>query len=111
MSIKEMNLLELDFLFRLDFRLHVTPVTFSSCCDHLDHERMLSLLFAKHRPVPFCPSVEVSISPPIKVVAECAERKAVSDMETDSCESHTPPRDSESYGRLGLAITSTSVVQ
>ena len=110
MSTKEINQLELDFLFRLDFRLNVTPTTFSCYCDHLDHERMLSLQFAKFRPMNSCLSYEVSSSPPLKSVAACAEKKALYDMDTDTCESHTPSRDSESYGRLGLAISPTSVV-
>ena len=33
-----MNALELDFLFRLNFRLHVTVSVFESYCSHLERE-------------------------------------------------------------------------
>lgn len=41
-SLAELNSLELDFLFRLSFRLHVTPSVFEGYCTHLERELMLA---------------------------------------------------------------------
>ncbi|RAL46191.1 hypothetical protein DM860_016624 [Cuscuta australis] len=40
-STREMNLLEVDFLFGLGFHLNVTPATFHSYCAHLHAETLL----------------------------------------------------------------------
>lgn len=39
-SVVELNRLELEFLFRLDFRLSVTTSVFESYCTHLEKEVM-----------------------------------------------------------------------
>lgn len=49
-SIAELNKLELDLLFRLDFRVQVTLHTFESYCTHLERE----LLSLKNRPIHRC---------------------------------------------------------
>eukprot|EP00250_Pteridium_aquilinum_P006057 c16043_g1_i1 orf=233-979(+) len=41
-SVAELNSLELDFLFRLQFQLHVTPSVFEGYCTHLERELMLA---------------------------------------------------------------------
>lgn len=41
-SLAELNSLELDFLFRLNFQLHVTSSNFEGYCTHLEKEVMLS---------------------------------------------------------------------
>eukprot|EP00897_Mesotaenium_endlicherianum_P008322 jgi/Mesen1/7518/ME000039S06738 len=48
----EMNRLELEFLFRLDFRLHVTTADFGAYCAHLEHQLRLSQVAAMERPMP-----------------------------------------------------------
>ncbi|GER49399.1 cyclin family protein [Striga asiatica] len=40
-STREMNILEVDFLFGLGFHLNVTPSTFHSYCSHLQKEMMI----------------------------------------------------------------------
>ncbi|XP_059633821.1 cyclin-U4-1 [Cornus florida] len=40
-STKEMNFLEVDFLFGLGFHLNVTPTTFYTCSSHLQREILL----------------------------------------------------------------------
>ncbi|KAL5560628.1 hypothetical protein UlMin_036839 [Ulmus minor] len=40
-STKEMNFLEVDFLFGLGFHLNVTPTTFHTYCSHLQREMLL----------------------------------------------------------------------
>lgn len=40
-STKEMNFLEVDFLFGLGFHLNVTPTTFHTYCSYLQREMML----------------------------------------------------------------------
>ena len=40
-STREMNFLEVDFLFGLSFHLNVTPATFQAYCVHLQREMLL----------------------------------------------------------------------
>ncbi|CAA0820341.1 Cyclin-U4-1 [Striga hermonthica] len=44
MSTREMNILEVDFLFGLGFHLNVTPSTFHSYCSHLQKEMMMMMM-------------------------------------------------------------------
>lgn len=41
-SLAELNSLEVDFLFRLDFQFHVTSNVFERYCTHLERELVLS---------------------------------------------------------------------
>ncbi|KAH7434866.1 hypothetical protein KP509_06G038700 [Ceratopteris richardii] len=53
-SVLELNYLEVDFLFRLKFRLHVTSMTYQGYCSHLERE-LLSMRGDKiEKPLPCC---------------------------------------------------------
>eukprot|EP00250_Pteridium_aquilinum_P006254 c16211_g1_i3 orf=97-789(+) len=42
-SVHELNYLEIDFLFKLNFHVHVTPITFEGYCTHLERELLSSV--------------------------------------------------------------------
>lgn len=56
-SNRELNNLEVDFLFRLDFRLQVTSNVFESYCTHLEREMILT---GQHIHRPLSKTVDVS---------------------------------------------------
>lgn len=125
----EMNRLELEVLFRVDFRLHVTSAVFYSYCSHLQEElqyRQVSYWLAPpplrqvDDPQQHACFAEVSVSSnqptgqqgglaPAHVAAASKKTKfwsPMSDsapMEIQSYDITTPPRDLEPYNRAGRA--------
>lgn len=123
----EMNRLELEILFRVDFRLHVTTAVFYSYCNHLQDEllyRHVSYWAAPPGLPPLCHADELQA-----YVAEAAASHNLSTgqgmggshavavackkarfwspvaeaapMEVQSCDVTTPPRDLEPYYHTG----------
>eukprot|EP00897_Mesotaenium_endlicherianum_P004015 jgi/Mesen1/3641/ME000020S03169 len=103
----EMNRLELEFLFRLDFRLHVTTANFGTYCAHLEHQLRLSQVAAVERPLPVLRRVES-----FPAESGMQKRQALSTSELphagrdvhmyNAFDVHTPPREAEFYGPPGL---------
>eukprot|EP00897_Mesotaenium_endlicherianum_P010948 jgi/Mesen1/9882/ME000070S09164 len=128
----EMNRLELELLFRLDFRLHVTTAEFGAYCGHLEHQLRLSQAAAAvvERPLPFLcgteyslPAVTGPLSSTSLSLAGMHKRPALGrftqqhDVAGDLAalyygfDVHTPPREFEVYGPPGLVDRGQSMVQ
>lgn len=65
----EMNRLELEFLFRLDFRLNVTTATFDAYTCHLEKELIRSGGYQIERPL-------TPMTPPIMDIITCSTEAA-----------------------------------
>ena len=94
-----MNRLELEFLFRLDFRLNVTPSTFTAYCTYLENERQLALPFLEHPPQLMLSAghgAGLQNQKPVESSGDSATSSLVDTLPA-VFGVHTPPRDFENY--------------
>lgn len=109
-TTSEMNRLELEFLFRLDFKLHVTPSLFGNYCTHLERELALSEVQRPRKLVRMTGSVPFSVQ--TEKIYDCTSRDQYSvDSSMDVYEVQTPPRDAEPYGRPHMFEDPSPMVQ
>jgi hypothetical protein len=106
--VSEMNGLEVDFLFRINFSLHVTPELFQKYREELvSHSRGPSVqgLSAQHMPMPVAPVIMQAAPQSHNAVIHHHPVQMQASVNSNSSRSIPPPQHNSQYGNERQYIT------